>query len=74
VKNSLSIRLNRHFKQAMTQHKSKLSKGKRSAKASRFIHKQAQKHRKIGGFYCDSKSYVWSVTHGNCYFRRRGVR
>jgi len=74
VRTVYEIQLNQSFKKAFTMHRSKLSHGKLLGNASRFIHKQAQKHRKIGGFYCDPKSYVWSVAHGNCYFRRRGMK
>ena len=66
-----SICNKQRFDQAYRQLKSKLSKGVKLGKTSRFIHKQAQKHRKPNGFFCMSYSYLWQATSGNCYFRRK---
>jgi len=76
MKTSESIRNNEVFKKQIKILKSKMARanGLKFGQPNRFIHKQANKHRKPNGFFCITSSYLWAATRGNCYFRRKGLR
>lgn len=66
-------RHNEEFKRILKRFKSKMARGNCLGKNTRFIHKQANKHRKPMGCFCVGSAYLWSATRGNCFFRRRGL-
>jgi len=65
---------NEQFKRILRRFKNRMARGNCLGKTTRFIHKQAQKHRKPMQPYCLNRVYLWQATKGNCFFRQRGMR